>query len=394
MRSHRTGTPIRLLRGMTKRFPCGNINRLVACFIMLCLIPTGPLVANEWLTGSAFGRELKQSITGRITNRSLRDALQQLAMDRGVAVVIDRRIDPDQRISVRLETFSLLESIEAIASEAEAGVSVLENVVVVGRRESMRNLATLIRLRQKEARKIRSARSLREKKDFGWEVLSEPRTVLDEVLADSGIQVKESAVIPHDLWAAATLPKTDGVTAVSVILIQFGMTFRFDPAGKAIEAVPEPESVAIEERVRVSSKAPANLLEIVGQQFPRVKVRRSGSSLRVSGTVESIEAIRDLALGRKPEVSQRQEKTRMDDVSYTLTASQVPARAIFERMKEQGTPVEWDDSDLKSAGVDLDKLVAVDVRKATMTQFVKILCDQIGAEFRVEKYRVVLFPKR
>jgi hypothetical protein len=377
---------------MMKRFFCKTINCVVACLTFICSLSSSA-IGQEAVTGRAFRRVLQQSITGRITNRSLRDTMQQLGSDRGIAIVIDRRIDPNQLLSVRLENLSLADSLAAVADEVNARVSVLDNVVVVGPTKSMKNLATLVQLREKEAKKFRTTRKLRESRTISWPMLTEPKTVVSDIVAGSQIQFKQLDTIPHDLWAAATLPETDGVQALSILLIQFGSTFRFTQSGKSIELVPEPEVSVIEERVRISSKAPENLLKIVAQRFPKAQIKKSGSSLWVQARIETIDAIRDLALGRKPREPPPPAKAAMSDVTYTLTVSQVPARAIFERMKEQGTPIEWDDSALKSAGVDLDKLVAVDVRKADTAEFVKILCDQIGVGFRVETYRVVLFPK-
>ena len=41
----------------------------------------------------------------------------------------------------------------------------------------------------------------------------------------------------------------------------------------------------------------------------------------------------------------------------------------------------------------MDKLVELKVENATTIKTFRLLCDQIGADFTVEKYRVRLFSK-
>ena len=88
--------------------------------------------AVDFLTGARFRTELDQATSGTWTNVEFRDLLNKLSVERRVAILLDRRIDPTVRVPLDIVNRSLTEGIQEIARKVDAEVSVPENVVYVG----------------------------------------------------------------------------------------------------------------------------------------------------------------------------------------------------------------------------------------------------------------------
>lgn len=120
--------------------------------------------AQEFRSGRNFRAALEQKITGTIQRAPLRSAIKALALDGGVSVIVDRRVDPTQPIAVQLKDASLRDALRRVAAKAGAISSELDNVIFIGPQKTTRKLRTLIHLRHKETEKLPNRRTLRSSK--------------------------------------------------------------------------------------------------------------------------------------------------------------------------------------------------------------------------------------
>lgn len=376
-----------------KREPLATLNVFRAfCAASLIIVIPQTSIAQDMRTGALFKKALSQSMSLDFELKPVRSIVQKFGTDRGIAVVLDRRLDPDLIVSISVRDKPALDAFQQIADKSNGVLSELNNVVFIGSPTSTAKLRTLVEIRDKEAAKFPNRKALRAGQTISWPFLSEPRAVLLAVSKKFGLELQNSELIPHDLWAAGELPKADAVTALSVVLIQFGLTFEWEDNGRAVRIVNEPESVAIQSKIRITRDAPDNVLEIAQQSFPSTEISKpSRWFLTVSGTVEAIEGIGQLAKGVKPPDATG--PVRVDLQEFTFAAANARARAVLEKFRSSGIPVEWDESAMKAAGVDLDKLVDLKVENASTKETFRLLCDQLGVDFKVEKYRVRLFSK-
>lgn len=256
----------------------------------------------EFRSGKSFRATLEQKITGAIQRSPLRSAIKKLALDAGVSVVVDRRVDPTQLISVQLEDVSLRDALRQVAVKAGAISCELDNVIFIGPQRTTRKLRTLVHLRRKETEKLPNRRTLRGAKTHAWQMLAEPRGLLTRISGEYGVRPDESVQIPHDLWAAGAMPRVDAATALSIVLIQFGeegQTLEWSGEGKTFKVVAAPKDVAIEARIRISRNAGDDILRTAKERYPQAKITKSRGYLEVRGTVEEIDAIKVLARGSK-----------------------------------------------------------------------------------------------
>ena len=110
-----------------------------------------------WRTGAALRAQLDQQITYTGGEVPLRDALRSFARSQQVAVLLDRRIDPDQKLSLNLSGVTLRTALEQIAADSGAAVTATAAVVYIGPESTARRLRTLLALRDSEAARLPSA---------------------------------------------------------------------------------------------------------------------------------------------------------------------------------------------------------------------------------------------
>jgi len=78
-------------------------------------------------------------------------------------------------------------------------------------------------------------------KGFAWEDLATPRELLARLGRESELKIGGLERMPHDLWAAADLPPSSLVDRLTLIAIQFDMTFQVSAGGTQLELVALPD---------------------------------------------------------------------------------------------------------------------------------------------------------
>src|ERR1700683_2880409 len=82
------------------------------------LLAAGPsnTAGNFWLEGESLHEALRNKVGIAWSNIPLRRALESLSKTQKLAVILDRRIDPDQKIELVCDDGPLREALERIAS--------------------------------------------------------------------------------------------------------------------------------------------------------------------------------------------------------------------------------------------------------------------------------------
>ncbi|WP_397568179.1 hypothetical protein [Schlesneria sp. T3-172] len=353
----------------------------------------------EWLTGARYRHELEQPFSGSWTSVEYRALLKDIGADRQIAIVIDRRVDPSVELPIDVTTASLRTGLLSIARHADADVSFPDNVVYIGPRQAARKLRTLIEQRELEVQSRESgiARGRRSEllkhQTFTSRDLETPREVLDRFSQSARITVSNADLIPHDLWAGMTLPDVSVVEALSVVLIQFDLTFGWREQGASIELLPVPETVAVERKHRSRQKRD-EALEMIRSQLPRVDAQLVKTDIVVKGTVEDQEAVAGLLRGEPVGGSTRIEAPKpLREQQFSLEASGVPVLALMKKLEESAVTFEYDEGEFLAAGIDLQQKVEIKVRKVSADDFFKQIFEPIGVQFQIEQLTVKLKPK-
>ena len=354
----------------------------------------------EFLTGPKFQAELDKPLSGSWTNVELRTLLNKLASKAGIAILLDRRVDPTTTIPVEIVNRSLKDGLEEMARKRGAGISIPDNVVFMGPPSAVSRLRTLIELRSAELQSKtnpvpeRRRNSLARRHTFSWGDLDTPAEILKQIADHHQLPIRQLDRVPHDLWAGNSLPSVTAAEALSLVLIQFDLTFAWTEGGQEIELIPIPETVVVERRPRAKGRSSTDILKSVNEQFPGLAAHLDGTEVVVRGTVEEHEAVAAFlnpSTIRKPAVPGL---TPLRKRLFTLTYQRAPVRAIMKEMEKTGSIFVYDAAALSAAGIDLDQPIDLKLEKATVDEFFKALFTPLKLSFEIDNVTVKLTPKK
>lgn len=377
-----------------------GLHLAIACVAQSIALPPRdqPLAAS--LTGSKFHQQLEQQTSGSWTNVELRSLLNKLASERRVAILLDRRIDPTVKMQVDIVDQPLREGLHEIARMVHADVSVTENLVYFGPPSATGRLRTLIELRTAELREASNEipeqrrTQLTRRQTISWADLDTPSDILRPIAELYKLTIPQQDQVPHDLWAGNELPNSTAAEALSLILIQFDLTFSWIDGGHAIELVPIPEKVQLERRQRIRGRSADETLKLIGARFPQLESTVDGSDLIVRGTLEDHENVAALLNPSSTRKPTPQAPAPLQQRTFTLTIRRAPVRAVMDELKKSKVVFVYDEKALAAAGVNLDQPVDLDLNKATADEFLNALFSPLDLKFEIENLTVRLTPKK
>ena len=358
---------------------------------------TGP---TNWLTDANFRQELERPFSGSWSSIEFRQLLKEVAADRRISIILDRRLDPSVEAPIDVNNVSLRTGLTGIARQVNGDATVPENIVFLGPKSATKRLRTLIELREldlqsKEFLVPKSRRSeLLQRKAFESKDLDSPREILEKFAHQVPLNISNAQLIPYDLWAGMVLPEVTIVEALSVVLIQFDLTFRWIDKGTAIELIPIPDVVVLE-RKHHSKQKPVDVISEVRERFPQLEAEVWKTEIAVKGLLEEHEAVAAFLRGDRVNSPIKIEPPQpLQKQLFTLKAERVPLSSLLKKLEESAINFDYDPDQLKEAGVDLEQKVQIDVKKASAKEFFKLLFDPVGLEFQIDHLTVKLKPKK
>ena len=352
-------------------------------------------------TGARFQTEIDRTLSASWANVELRDLLKKIGNERRVAILLDRRVDPTVQLPLNLTNSSLREGVRDMARLLGADISVADPVVYVGPPAATQRLRTLIELQSSELRSRESSIPEKRRLELAarhtvtWQDLDSPVEIVQRIADRYRLTIGPLDLLPHDLWVANTLPSVSAAEALSLVLIQFNLTFAWTGAGQGIELVSVPDRPVIEKRHRVKGRTPAEALKLVQQYGPELDVKVDGSELVVRGLLEDHEAVAAMVGGsatKKPDATTgvKPIKQRL----FTLKIDRVPARVLMKKLEESEIVFEYDAELLAAASIDLDQPIKLEVEKASAADFFKAVFDPLRLSVEIDNLTVKLTPKR
>ncbi|WP_157605222.1 hypothetical protein [Schlesneria paludicola] len=383
--------------------------RIVATMLSITLACHGLATSAEpnlraqtrWVTADQFRQELAKPFGAKLDQADLRLITSQISETRQIAILLDRRLDPSAEHQFEVNDVSLDDALRQIAASARAKVTLLENAVFLGPEPATRKLRTLIELRMSELQSTNPAvaerrrKELKRRSDITWSNLDTPREILTSLTKHADLKIRNPDLIPHDLWAAGILPNATLIEALSLVLIQFDLTFRWLDKANSIELIPVPDVVSIQRKIR-PHQSPLDAMEQLRQQFPNATISPANSELVVTGTVEEHEAISKWLVGN-PQQARRVKKEPLKDVKqrlFTFSVPQpVPLAVVMQKLEESDIRFEYDPDAFAAAGIDLQQLVDVNVVNASAELFFRKVFEPARVDFELDRRTVKLKPQ-
>ncbi len=312
----------------------------------------------HWATGAAFRNALSREIDIFWSSNPLRPAIGSLSRAQRVAILIDRRVDPSQRLDLKLEGVPLIAVLQQAADQSGLGISQLGAVVYLGPLSAANRLSTVAATLEKDVRRLPATaqRKFLQQKPLAWEDLATPRDLLVQLGQQSGVKLAGLERVPHDLWAAADLPSLSLVDRLTLIAIQFDLTFSVAAEGSRADLVSPPES----------------LPETAGDHRRLVLPQTAPKRYSVEPPA-SVERTRIKGLAVKQE--------RLGPVLRQL-AKQLDLELVL------------DEPAIRAAGISLDQRVSVNVENTTVDEALRELLKSTGLTFQRRQKVVTITPAK
>ena len=351
-------------------------------------------------TGPRLGRRLQELLPGVSWKQAiLRDALDQLAESHALAIVRDRRIDPTTLVDLAASNVTLQDVLSSLADPADAQVRVVGNVVYLAPRDIAEVVRTLVALREEELASERFRRfsqrqtALRRDQTVRWADLTKPSDALSLVAKQFDLQIENPELVPHDLWEHSVLASMTAAEMLSLILIQFDLTFEWGSDLGSVRLVPLPQDRAeiTLRRVHRPEKKPKEAIALWKEKAGEFQATVNGDDVTVFALVEQHELIERLIRGKATsEIERPAEPVPLSRRQFTLSVSGVPASAVMKQLEASGITFEFDADDFQKAGVNFDRPISMNVRQVGAAMFLRELFEPLGLKARFSGTRVSL----
>jgi hypothetical protein len=316
-------------------------------------------------------------------NSPLRQALRSFSQALRVAIVVDRRVDPDQLVDLDLRNVPLLDALKQIAARADAGATILGPIAYIGPLDTAAQLRTLAALATEDAKRLpaRQKNAALASRTLAWQALTTPQQVFEQLSREAGIKIGGLDKLPHDLLAATDLPPLPWIDRVTLVAAQFGLRAAYDAATNALMLEPiRPDEVHIE-RSYPAGRDPSKTVAEWQKKAPQAEIKLSGARIGVRATIEDHELLSPTHVAR-PSVATPGQQV------YTLTLEGMKLETFLAQL-EQKLSLSFD----LAPDVKLDALVNVDVKNATLDDLLRAAFGPLGLEFSRKGNAVLVRPK-
>jgi hypothetical protein len=338
--------------------------RSIAAALVSCVL-LGQSVAQaagdvKWITGPELVKQrLAQPVNILWSSTPLRSALGSLARAQQVAILLDRRVDPGQKIDLTLKDAPLEAVLATIADRLGLGVARLGSVVYLGPPSTAKRLASAAATLQQATRRLPPAmrQKLLQSKPMAWDDLATPRELLAQLTEQNGLELVGLDQVPHDLWAAADLPPLALVDRLTLIAAQFDLDFQIATGGTRLELVP----VSFDSR-----RLPAETRKATSTTKHQTK----------SSTTESAAHV---------------DRIRVERMSIQAKPLGPVLRQLADRL---GLELRIDEEALQAAGISLDQRISATIEDASVDDVLRELLKSTGLQFHRRQQVVEIFPAK
>ncbi len=372
-----------------------TLHRLVLVTLIGCqtLIPASQLFGDTntpLITGSRLRQELQRPINVTRPDVRLREIIQRLAELHHIAILLDRRIDPDQQIDVQLSQVTLMDGLELLAHQVNSDAALVGGTVVIGPVDALDRMRTEIVIQHQM---LKDSPPLFGGKTIQWEDLQSPTELLPSIAERFDLNLTEIDLVPHDLWAAGIMADVSAVEALTLVAGQFDLTCLWSSDASSVQLAPAHARLTIEKTHQASPQRFAAVKSQLMEIVPLAKVEPRDRHLQIVATVGEHERIEQLLKGESDKRrGETPDQGPLRNRTFTLTAERSSVIALLRTLESQGTNVEYDSEVLSAAGIDLSQKVSLSLDKATADEFFRALCEPLGLQFEIDGKTVRLSP--
>ncbi|WP_144995432.1 hypothetical protein [Polystyrenella longa] len=359
-------------------------------------------VRQSFQVGKKLYQQLKNPLTVSWDKAELRTIVRQLSGTTGVAIVIDRRLDPHQPITLELEKRPLFEILFEIGRQSGSEVSIQPNYLFLGTPRATRTLRTLILHQREELTKAFAESStpipqqLARRQELIWDDLATPLEVIRKINTAYTLKLLNPDQIPHDLLPKCHIPSAVLEQQICTLLIQYDLSYRWVEPGKSYEIVSLPEQVSIAKSHLISASS-RDEIEAALLKRPGIEWKWSGENrLELVGRVEDQEWMISLLNPRQREMTIAEGETggeqKLSLQRFTLKQAGVSVMSVVDELRKSGVDIEFAPPNSEASFRGRKDKVDLDLQNAPPTKLCEQLFNEIPVEFQVLQEKIVLRP--
>lgn len=360
-----------------------------ACLVVLC-VAAAAAEPGGFVAGTTLEQQLSSVVSISWSNIPLAQALKSLSVSQHLAIVLDRRIDPQQPIQLTLSQEPLQTILQRIGQHLKLGYCQLGPVAYFGPPLAARRLRTLAALRLEEVRPLGAAgsRKLLVLRTSHWDDLAEPRRLLSDLAEEAGVKIIGAEKIPHDLWPAADLPPLTWIDRLTLLAAQFDLAFRIDKSGQEVELLSMPARPVLS-RTYQAGRDGNTLLKRWAKALPHAQLALEGNKIRLDGLLEDHELVEHRLRGTPTQRTTVTAGKEVYQLSIQNTALDQVVRQLGQRLNLE---FQWDRAAIDTAGITIEQLISVKVQNASLDELMRAVLQGTGLTFRRKDRAISIYP--
>lgn len=337
----------------------------------------------------------------------LRETVEQLSKIRDVNIWLDRRVDPDLPVPVRLQLNSrepMRTILQPLAESLNLGYCEVGNIIYIGPEETAALLPLLFALRKEQMDKLPDSerRNLTRVIRLESEYLDTPAEVVRKIMQPIKGDFTAFDQLPHDLWPELRFSKVTPAELLTVLLAGFDMTFVVSKDGKKLAPVKIPHELVVSREYPVAETESKSWKSMV----PNVEITYAGSRATVRGTLDDLAMIENLYQEKKtgnqpvkmPQTTQRrsakQDESVLAQKRFTGTIENKPVRLILESYAHNmGIKLVIDEESFRRKGESLETPVSFELKNATAEEAFRKCLAPIHGMFKITTDQVHVYAK-
>ena len=358
----------------------------VAWFIMLSIVNScyGQDTTDQnvqWRTGRALDEFAKSPISVSWQHAQLRDHLMQFARSQQIAIVLDRRVDPNQLLDITVNNASVEQFLLRIAQASGTKFCRFGDCYYLGPAGSAERLLGIDAILSSGRQQKRSLLSRSE--PLSWPILTTPREVLKRLATENDFEIKDIDRIEHDLMTEVSVPLMRLDMRLALLLSQFDFWFKQSKTEKSISIVDPPNDIKASLRM-MGYDADKELLQRIRTAAPSCKVTKTKRSITITGPTQELEMARNVAIE-----SFKPKSRSLDEKRFQLNVKNERGLILTAVAKQLGMEVQVD----KDCQDILTDVVVVEVKDATVEVLLDTILAGTGCEYSLDGQTLRLFRR-
>lgn len=247
----------------------------------------------HWRTGAAFDESSKNPISVSWQHAELREHVVQFARSQQLAIVIDRRVDPNQQLNLTVKNVSIEQFLLRIAQASGTKFCRFGDCYYLGPPKNTELLMGIHGILT--SGRQRKQTFLSRTDAMSWPSLTTPQAVLEQLSQENGFDIKDINRIEHDLMTELNIPPMRLDMRLALLLSQFDRWFKQSKSAKSISINDPPTNLKASVRL-TGYDANRELLQLIRKTAPSCKVSHSKRSITVTGPTDELEMARNVAI--------------------------------------------------------------------------------------------------